>query len=150
MTNYANCGQCGEEVLPENMVNNLCGFCASRRGAANSNREALDKILLTTEMATDLNVVKRFGVVASERIYGVNIFKDMFASVRDIVGGANKSGEDVLRDARNSVLLGLKEEALALGANAVVAVDVDYNEVSGGGKSMLLVAATGTAVKISE
>lgn len=143
----AGCAKCGEDVLVKNLVDGLCGYCAMlKNGGSVAGSNAYDDVLLTTEVATDLVVTKRFGIVASERIYGVNIFRDMFAAVRDIVGGANKGGQNVLRDARKEVLAGLKQEAYELGANAVIAVDVDYGEVSGGGKSMLLVAATGTAV----
>lgn len=151
MTKYLRCQKCGEEVLPENLNQGLCGYCSSlhcRRGSDHPGDHA--HVMLTTEMSSNLNVTKRLGLVASERIYGVNIFRDMLASVRDIVGGANKSSQNVLQDARTEVLDQLKQEAHELGANAVVAVDIDYGEISGGGKSMLLVAATGTAVVLSD
>jgi len=145
----ADCEKCGEEVFEENLVDGLCGYCAMLKNGGpkpTENPKPYDHVLLTTEMATEFSVSKRFGIVAAERIYGVNIFRDMFAAVRDIVGGESRAGQNVLKGARNEVLNGLKEEAHQLGANMVVAVDVDYGEVSGGGKSMLLVAATGTAV----
>jgi uncharacterized protein YbjQ (UPF0145 family) len=88
------------------------------------------------------------GVVTGEVIVGANIFKDLFASVRDIVGGRSGAYEDSLRDARKTALGEMQEEARALGADAVIGVDLDY-EVIGQGGSMLMVSASGTAVKLS-
>ena len=80
----------------------------------------------------------------------MNIFKDFFAGVSDFFGGRNKSTQGVLKDARKTVLYELKKEAHLLGANAVIGVDLDYSEFSGGGKSMLFVVASGTAVILKE
>ena len=88
------------------------------------------------------------GVVTGEVIVGANIFKDLFASVRDIVGGRSDAYESSLRDARKTALGEMQEEARALGADAVIGVDLDY-EVIGQGGSMLMVSASGTAVKLS-
>ena len=88
------------------------------------------------------------GVVTGEVIVGANIFKDLFASVRDIVGGRSGAYESSLRDARKTALAEMQEEARALGADAVIGVDLDY-EVIGQGGSMLMVSASGTAVKLS-
>lgn len=107
----------------------------------------LSEIILTTEMAPNIEIEKRIEIITAECAFGMNIFKDIFAGVRDIVGGRSKATQDVLRDARKMVLNELRKEAYAVGANAVVAVDLDYNEFSGGGKSMLFVVASGTAVK---
>lgn len=79
----------------------------------------------------------------------MNIFKDIFAGVRHIVGGKSKATQDILRDARKTVLKELRKEAYLVGANAVIAVDLDYSEFSGGGKSMLFVVASGTPVEVS-
>ena len=88
------------------------------------------------------------GVVTGEVIVGANIFKDLFASVRDIVGGRSGAYESSLRDARKTALAEMQDEARALGADAVIGVDLDY-EVIGQGGSMLMVSASGTAVKLS-
>jgi uncharacterized protein YbjQ (UPF0145 family) len=80
-------------------------------------------------------------------IVGANIFKDIFASVRDIVGGRSGSYESTLRDAREAALKELESEARGRGANAVIGVDFDY-EVLGQGGSMLMVTASGTAVVV--
>ena len=78
----------------------------------------------------------------------MNIFRDMFAGIRDIFGGRSSASQKVLRDARRTSMTELRREALISGANAVVAVDLDYSEISGDGKSMLLVVASGTACRV--
>jgi uncharacterized protein YbjQ (UPF0145 family) len=87
------------------------------------------------------------GVVTGEVIVGANIFKDLFAGIRDIVGGRSGAYESTLRDARATALEELKAEARALGADAVIGVDLDY-ETLGQGGTMLMVTASGTAVKL--
>ncbi|MDA9954139.1 YbjQ family protein [Planktomarina sp.] len=76
--------------------------------------------------------------------------KDMFANVRNLVGGRSAAVEDTMRVSRETVLLELKREAHAKGANAVIALDVDYTQLSSGGNMMVLVSASGTAVVIEE
>jgi len=76
-----------------------------------------------------------------------NIFKNIFSGVRDIIDGRNSSAQTVLRDARVAVLNKLKKEAYSIVANAVIAVDLDYTEMSDVGKSMLFVVVSGTGVK---
>lgn len=110
--------------------------------------QQLNEIMLTTETAPNIEIEQRIEIISAECAFGMNIFKDMFAGIRDIVGGRSKVTQDILRDARKMVLNELRKEAYSVGANAVIAVDLDYNEFSGGGKSMLFVVATGTAVKI--
>lgn len=88
------------------------------------------------------------GIVTGESIIGANIFRDLFASVRDIVGGRSASYEKVLADARTTALREMEEVATARGANAVIGVDLDY-EVLGAGNGMLMVTASGTAVIVS-
>jgi len=108
----------------------------------------LNEIMLTTETAPNIEIEKRIEIITAECVFGMNIFKDVFAGVRDVVGGRSKVTQDILRDSRKTVLNELRKEAYAVGANAVVAVDLDYSEFSGGGKSMLFVVASGTAVKV--
>lgn len=105
--------------------------------------------MLSTETAApDLKIVQRLGIVTAECAFGMNLFKDIFAVGRDIFGGRSASIQTALKDARNTALDELRLEASKLGANAVIAVDLDYSEISGGGKSMLFLVATGTAVKL--
>ncbi|MCU0987985.1 MAG: heavy metal-binding domain-containing protein [Acetobacteraceae bacterium] len=88
------------------------------------------------------------GIVFGDAIVGVNVIRDLFASIRDIVGGRSAAYEKELAAARQAALENLLAEASALGADAVVGVDVDYETVGQGG-SMLMVTATGTAVTLS-
>ncbi|EAP79915.1 hypothetical protein NAS141_14603 [Sulfitobacter sp. NAS-14.1] len=79
----------------------------------------------------------------------MNVFKDLFAGIRDIVGGRSEAVQSTMRDSRRTALYELKKEAHRVGANAVVGVDLDYVELSGAG-SMVLLVASGTAVRIDE
>ena len=102
-------------------------------------------LLTTTNTVEGKRVVHYYGVVSGETIIGANIFRDFFASIRDIVGGRSSSYEQVLREAKATALKELQDEAAALGANAVIGIDLDYETVGGNG-SMLMVTASGTAV----
>lgn len=90
------------------------------------------------------------GIVTGEAILGTNIFRDLFAGIRDIVGGRSASYEGVLREARETALAELQDEARRVGANAVIGVDIDYENISTGSSgSMLMVSASGTAVVVA-
>ncbi|ALL04063.1 hypothetical protein AQ505_00280 [Pedobacter sp. PACM 27299] len=104
-------------------------------------------LVTTTNSIEGRKVVKYIGLVSGETIIGANIFKDLFASIRDVVGGRSGSYEQVLREAKDTAINEMQQYASALGANAIIGVDLDYETVGSGG-SMLLVAATGTAVVI--
>ena len=104
-------------------------------------------IVTTTSMVEGRPVQQYLGIVTVEVIVGANLFRDLFANIRDIVGGRAGSYEQVLARARKEAIEELQAEAAALGANAVVGVDLDY-EVIGSNGSMLMVSASGTAVKI--
>jgi uncharacterized protein YbjQ (UPF0145 family) len=107
-------------------------------------------IMLTTENApTGLTVTDRLGIVTAECVFGMHLFKDLFAVGRDIFGGRSEAMQNTLKDARNTALEELRIEAAKLGADAVIAVDLDYSEISGGGKSMLFLVASGTAVRLA-
>ena len=110
---------------------------------------AIDSIILSTTHEAPGRVVETsLGLVGSECAFGMNVFKDFFASVTDVVGGRSGATQGVLRDARNTVLNEMRTQAHALGAHAVVGINITFNEFSGAGKSMLFVAATGTAVRL--
>lgn len=111
--------------------------------------ELAKQIVLTTETApVGLKVVERLEIITAECVFGMNLFRDMFANVRDVFGGRSSATQKVLRDSRRVCLTELRREALIAGANAVIAVDLDYSEISGDSKSMLLVVASGTACRI--
>ena len=103
----------------------------------------------TTPNIEGKRITKYYGIVSGETIIGANLFRDLFASVRDIVGGRSSSYEEVLREAKNTALREMKENAMRLGANAVVGVDLDFETV-GGNSSMLMVTASGTAVFVQD
>jgi uncharacterized protein YbjQ (UPF0145 family) len=105
-------------------------------------------ILTTTPTIEGRTVQQYHGVVGGEAILGANIFRDLFAGIRDIVGGRSGAYESVLRDGRQQALDELSAQAQRLGANAVVGIDLDY-EVLGQNGSMLMVSASGTAVTVS-
>lgn len=100
-------------------------------------------IITTTPGIEGRRIADYRGIVAGEAIMGANIVRDFFAQITDVVGGRSDSYESKLREAREVALEELKEQARALGADAVVGVDLDYEVI---GDSMLMVSASGTAV----
>ncbi|WP_442970578.1 YbjQ family protein [Roseovarius sp. D22-M7] len=160
----ANCTECGRKLhLFEAGSGGLCTQCArgfERRRELIEAEEVLEQarqreaeaeaIMLTTETYPQgLNIIERVEIVTAECAFGMNIFKDLFSGVRDIVGGRSEAVQKTLRDTRRTALLELKKEAYEVGANAVIAVDLDYVELSASGNMVLLVAS-GTAVRIEE
>lgn len=106
-------------------------------------------IITTTNTIQGKNITQYCGVVVGEAVMGANLFKDLFAAVRDIVGGRSGSYEDELTKARKIAFSELAEEARMMGANAIVGVDIDYETVGDRG-SMLMVSINGTAVKVED
>ncbi len=106
-------------------------------------------IVTTTNTIDGKKVVKYLGIVSGEAIIGANIVKDFFAGIRDIVGGRSGAYEDGLRQAKDIALREMQEQAARMGANAVLAVDLDY-ETMGGSGSMLMVSSSGTAVIVED
>ena len=104
-------------------------------------------ILSTTPTIEGRPIREYKGVVTGETIIGANIVKDFFAGIRDIVGGRSESYERVLRDAKDTSLNEMSQRAQAMGANAIVGIDIDYETIGANG-SMLMVATSGTAVVI--
>lgn len=102
-------------------------------------------LVTTTPAIEGRRITKYCGVVAGEAILGANVFKDLFAGIRDLVGGRSATYERELQRARDIAIQELKDKAAELGANAVVGIDLDY-EVLGQGNGMLMVSASGTAV----
>ena len=104
-------------------------------------------MIISTTNRLETNEVKQYlGLVTGETIIGANLFKDIFAGIRDIVGGRSGSYEKVLREAKDTALKEMEDQATRLGADAIIGVDLDYETVGASG-GMLMVTASGTAVK---
>ena len=103
-------------------------------------------LLTTTPNIQGREITQYFGIVSGETIIGANLFKDFFAGIRDIVGGRASSYESVLREAKESALQEMSDQAARMGANAVIGIDLDCEPVGANG-SMLMVTAAGTAVR---
>lgn len=106
-------------------------------------------LITTTPHIEGKRIIRYYGIVSGETIVGANIFRDFFASIRDVIGGRSNSYEEVLRKAKDSALREMEEQAMRMGANAVIGVDLDYETVGQNG-SMLMVTASGTAVFIQD
>lgn len=104
-------------------------------------------IITTTNAIEGRPVQSYLGIVNAQSIIGANMFKDIFAGLRDLVGGRSKTYERVIEEAKSDALRELQQQAEAMGADAVVGVDLDFETVGASG-SMLMVIATGTAVKL--
>lgn len=105
-------------------------------------------ILVTTPTLEGKKIVVYHGIVTGEAILGTNIFRDVFAAVRDVVGGRSSAYEKELAKAREIAMLEIEANAQKAGANAVVGIDIDYETVGQNG-SMLMVTVSGTAVTVS-
>ena len=132
------CATCGKEVRVWETIGGACDACFQKqkrqtdfdqrkiKDLEEHERPAkIEAIMLTTETAPNLNITKRIEIVTAECAFGMNMFKDLFAGVRDIVGGRSEAVQDTMRDSCKTVLYELKKEAYEVGANAVVGVDLD-------------------------
>jgi uncharacterized protein YbjQ (UPF0145 family) len=156
----ARCERCNAK-LGFGHVGHYCAKCTStntiktsvasgQQGSVDAETKArINAILLTTETAPNLNITKRIEIITAECAFGMNIFKDLFAGVRNVVGGRSEAVQKTMRDSRRTALYELKREAYEVGANAVVGVDLDYVELSAAGNMVMLVAS-GTAVIIED
>lgn len=104
-------------------------------------------LVTTTPIIEGKRIIRYYGIVSGETIIGANVFRDFLAGIRDFVGGRSGAYEEVLRQAKDTAIREMEEQAARLEANAVIGVDLDYETVGGSG-SMLMVTATGTAVTI--
>jgi uncharacterized protein YbjQ (UPF0145 family) len=134
----------------------LCSACRTASAAEASERKKrtataatqgdVQKVWLTTETTIANMDFERLGILTAECAFGMNAFKDLFAGVRDVVGGRSDAVQKTLKDSREVVFQELRIQAFELGADAIIAVDLDYVELSTAG-SMLLLVGSGTAVK---
>ncbi len=104
-------------------------------------------IITTTNLVDGRPVQQYLGIINAQSIIGANIFKDIFAGLRDVFGGRSKTYEKVLEEAKEDALRELTQKAQAIGANAILGVDLDFESIGGSG-SMLMVIASGTAVRL--
>lgn len=104
-------------------------------------------LITTTNTIEGKQITEYYGMVTGEAIIGANIFKDFFAAITDVVGGRSGAYEKALKDAKEIAIKEMQEHARALGANAIIAVDLDYETV-GKDSAMLMVSASGTAVRL--
>ena len=113
---------------------------------------AIESMLqVTSPNINGREIEKVLGLVSADCAYGMNIFRDVFASFRDLVGGRSAAVEKVLKEAKQTVQQEMSQQAYQLGGDAIISIDFDFNELDGGGKNgMLLVSGTGTAVKLKE
>jgi len=105
-------------------------------------------LVTTTPNIEGKEISQYYGLVSGEAILGANIFKDFFASIRDIVGGRSQAYEQELQKAKDIALGEMIARAQSMGANAVIAVDLDYETIVMGNGNMLMVSASGTAVSL--
>lgn len=166
----ASCSDCGAEFsrfsLTGGLIDGRCVSCQqahmARLGQLESERRDLEqqkaevqllraqRMILTTETSHNLPVTDRLGIVTAECVIGMHLLKDAAMLFRDALGGRSKTMQKGLRDAREIALDELKAEAAALGADAVIGIDLDYSEIAGAGKSMLFLVVSGTAVKLDQ
>ena len=97
-------------------------------------------LVTTTPTIEGGRITRYYGIVSGETIIGANVFRDFFASIRDVVGGRSGSYEEVLREAKDIALCEMQEHARAMGANAVIGVDLDYETVGGSGSRLMVTA----------
>ena len=112
--------------------------------------DPIPDVTLTTETYLGDLVTKRFGVIASECVLGVNVLRDFKSAFTNIIGGRSAGLQNSLKEAKEIVFKELKIEAHNLGANAVIGIDLDYQELNGKGGDMLMLVASGTAVILNQ
>ncbi|AJY44641.1 heavy metal-binding domain-containing protein [Martelella endophytica] len=105
-------------------------------------------LMTTTNVLEGRRIAAYKGIVTGEAIIGANVFRDFLAGVRDIIGGRSGAYENALREAREAAYEEMQNDAERLGANAIVAVDIDYENITTGKGTMLMVSVSGTAVVI--
>ena len=163
----AKCSKCDKKIGFLTSSDGMCLDCASAAYGARREAErlaaleqtteavqqkesAISSVMLTTETAPNLNITKRIEIVTAECAFGMNVFKDMFIAISNVVGGRSETVQKAMRESRETALYELKREAHLVGANAVVGVDLDYVEMGSAGSSMVMLVASGTAVVIEE
>ena len=132
----------GETIIGANVFRD---FFASIRDIVGGRSGSYEEVLREAKDTALKEMSEQARQMGANAVIGANVFKDFFAGIRDIVGGRAGSYESVLREAKETALKEMSDHATQLGANAVIAIDLDYETVGGSG-SMLMVTASGTAV----
>lgn len=156
------CRLCNEKKPFFEMQSGVCQACRAAEASNVANREAekqrqdvrtvarleeqISSLPLTTEMVAPFPVADQLGIVSGDCVLGMNLLKDLPIVLRDIAGGRSKTFQNALKEARHTALQDMRREAHSLGADAVVAVQISHQQISAG-SAMLMVVATGTAVK---
>lgn len=105
-------------------------------------------LISTTDMIDGYNVTKYYGIVSGEVIYGANFMKDYFAGLRNVIGGRTGSYEKLFKEAQEKAINEMKEKAQEMGASGIIGINITHESMHMGNGSLLMVAATGTAVKL--
>jgi len=157
------CKKCGKVYSVIDMVDGICKNCLTPEileeqevkkvkieALQNNKTNIFKSIVVTTETTMDLPIARRIDLISSECVYGMNIIKDLFSFVRDIVGGRIISIEDALKEARVEIIADMKQQAYLMDGDAVIAVRIEhtYNNTNSG--SILSVFATGTVIKLQK
>lgn len=137
------CPECGEEVAKES---NFCTNCGYDLSEIDLSEEEVEMTITTTNSIEGKKIEKYLGIVSGEAMMGANIIKDFTAGIRNVVGGRSSQYEDEIRKGRIEALKDMESRAKEKGADAVIGVRADYEEMSEG---MLWVNVTGTAVKFA-
>jgi uncharacterized protein YbjQ (UPF0145 family) len=146
--NMSLCDECGAQSQTRSHQRAAAETAARDLAAAQIGTDA-DMILVTTaSMLEGYRVVETIDIVTAECVFSMSFLQDWIANEDDSFGGRSETMQQVLRDARRRCLQELRTEAFLVGANAVIAVDLDYSEFSGQGKAMLFLVASGTAVHV--
>lgn len=145
----ARCPECNKTLWRS--TNMLCEECAEKKREATSEAsqqiaQRAASIVLTTETSQSFPIRQRLGIVTGECVLGMNIVKDFMVGARDLIGGRSETMQKSMRDARNAAMQEMKVEASNLGANAVVAVKIDYQNLTTTAGAIMVVTAVGTAV----
>ena len=149
------CPECNTTLSIKDINNKVCPTCSYGINISEEKKLPDDfdfnSIIVTTAPTlANYKIIDTIDIVTSETVFGMNIFRDFFAWITDFFGGRSEASQKVLRDARKLCILELKKEAYRAGGNAVIGVDLDYSEISGKGKGMLFLVASGTAVKVEK
>lgn len=160
------CSVCGNQTGFLDLRDGKCGSCrAKEKDAAaqavkaeateavvkrSQDEEAASKIMVTTEAIAGMPISERLGVVSGERVFGLNALKDIFVvGARDVFGGKSKTAEKAFSDARADAIAAMQMNAFRLGADAIVGASFTHSGFGEGGGGMVLVVATGTAVRLA-